>query len=364
MNNEENKPIVVKNSDGEIVKEIYPGYPIKRVDTGKDISFDPFDTETLPINEDGLKDMLLNAIKVKGLMPKFLELEQEALKINPNFKRDESCLALIAWCYYLKELESCDKLPEEERLAKSIKVMPKPLCLLTPNEIDRSVRKIGLKTKGDVTVHPERIVPVSQSVENKMKAEGLLGRLCMDPRFNKVKEIEGDAFQKSSDDLKTKWARAAKSMYDVWESRIGEDFELEEENRIILAMEFACRTIGIPIFEGDYATPEFIKMRIDNFKDGLLWEEIQALLAQNEDCLSKADAESIEINSLSNNLNGMLELLIPTLESLGLIESYKEEIGEREAKSRQNQRVGEVCHSMSVERKLDLARYLIKQVKV
>lgn len=364
MDDGKNRPITVKNISGEIIKEIYPGHPIRQVN---DCSFDPFETDTLPINEVGLKDTILNAIKVAGLMPKYLELEQEALRINPNLKRDESCLALASWCWHLKDRERYDKLSDEEKLECSIVEIPKPLCLLNPDEIDRSVRKIGLKTKGDITVHPERKMPISQSLEKKMKAEGLMGRLCMDPRNNNIVTFSSgpaDDFVKASDDLKTRWARAARAMYDSWNSRVGEAFELDEDNKLKLAMEFACRSTGIPVFEGDYADPEMIRVRMEAWQEGLLWEEIQALLAQNEDSLSKADAESIEINSLSNNLNGMLELLIPTLESLGLIESYKEEIGEREAKSRQNQRVGEVCHSMSVERKLDLARYLIKQVKV
>ncbi|MCK9435351.1 MAG: hypothetical protein M0R32_11235 [Candidatus Cloacimonetes bacterium] len=347
--------------NGVLIKEIRPDFVTRvREEEYRSTSID----ETLPINEEGIIDDVLNVLKTKGMFDRYLRLEQQALEINPNFKRNEACLALVSWCYYLQEKEEYNSLPTEEQL-DPLRKMPKPFCLLTADEIERNSRKIGLKTKGDVFTHPERKMPMAESVENKMKSEGLLGRLCMTPRNdNAVKEMETDAFNKASDDLKTRWARSAKAMYEAWDSRMGEEFELEEENKIVLAMEFACRSTGIPIFEGDYANPEFIKRRMDNYQEGLLWEEIQALLAQNEDSLSKADADSIEINSLSNNPNGMLETLLPTLESLGLIEAYKEEIGEREAKSRQNQKVGEVHHPMNIERKLDLARFLIKQVKV
>ena len=207
-------------------------------------------------------------------------------------------------------------------------------------------------------------MPISKSLENKMKAEGLMGRLCIDQRRDSIADSGPDDFVKASDDLKTRWARAARAMYDSWNSRDSDAFELDEDNRLKLAMEFACRSTGLPVFEGDYASPEMIMARMETWQEGLLWEEIQALLAQNEDSLSKGDADLIEINDLSKNPEGMLEILIPTLESLNLIESYKEEIAERESKSKEPQRVGEVTHKMSVERKLDLARYLIKQVKV
>jgi len=347
--------------NGVLIKEIRPDFTTR---ARQEEYLSPFADETLPINEEGSIDDVLNVLKTKGMFDRYLRLEQQALEINPDFKRNEACLALVAWCYYLQEKEEYNSLPTEEQLVP-LRKMPKPFCLLTADEIERNARKIGLKPKGDIFEHPERKMPVPKSVEEKMKEEGLMGRLCMTPRRDVTVKNSGEQnfFAEASDDDKVRWARAANSMYDslgqTGEYMAGDTGEISEDERILKSMEFACLCSGIPIFDGDYADPIFIKGRMDNFRPGLLEKEVLAILKLREDSLSESDAALIEMNDLIRNPEGILEALIPTVESLGLIEAYKEKVEERELISKKPQKVGSISHAMNTYEKMRLAVSLI-----
>ncbi|MCK9435134.1 MAG: hypothetical protein M0R32_10040 [Candidatus Cloacimonetes bacterium] len=306
---------------------------------------------------------ILSALKVKGLYDQYFKFQEEAIELGNSIGLGECC-ALASWCYYLREKEEYDKLPSEEQNVP-LKQMKKPFCLLKPDEMSRSARKIGLKPKGDIFEHPERKMPVPKSVEEKMKEEGLMGRLCMTPRRDVIVKNSGEQnfFAEASDDDKVRWARAANSMYDslgqTGEYMAGDTGEISEDERILKSMEFACLCSGIPIFDGDYADPIFIKGRMDNFRPGLLEKEVLAILKLREDSLSESDAALIEMNDLIRNPEGILEALIPTVESLGLIEAYKEEVEERELNSKKPQKVGGISHAMNTYSKMRLAVSLI-----
>lgn len=254
---------------------------------------------------------------------------------------NKDLLAIATWTYY-----TYGKNPDGQNEPLSRPPPPrflrKPLCLLSPSEIDASKREIGLKAWGD-TRAPYRHVP-SEELIKKMDHE-------FSKSFDRLESIDlkDDSFLNASRDARIKWARAADSMYESTK----QDHE-DVSSCVYRAMEYGCKVSGIPTFEDEKASDIYILARIDKYKDGMTDEEVVAGLLMIEDSTPQ-ESDSVEIENLSMEPGLILEKLLPTLADLQLKDFYDQAVKSAEVRHQ----VGRIVNPLDTRYRLNLAIYII-----
>ena len=136
----------------------------------------------------------------------------------------------------------------------------KPMCLIDKKEKIKECRKIGLKTKGDISSfdRPFRMVFDDQFLKEISVAK------------NRTKF---DAFDKLDAHTKIKWSGYAKK---VMGENVNELFKklkvnsgLFDSESFTVAMEYACKMCNIPKFKGIFAKPYWIHYRMSKFEQFL-----------------------------------------------------------------------------------------------
>jgi hypothetical protein len=190
----------------------------------------------------------------------------------------------------------------------------------------------------------------------------------MDNEKEMKEEIDPKSFNAATGDVKVLWARIAKTTYDSLNiPALEAKYEPDERVRWEKAARSACAELGLSMteylkddtFVGDYGTIFKIENRIETYSTSLLWSEVEDVIVEVEGSQREDKDDPIEMNNLTRDRAGILEILIPTLEALGLLAKYKMLISERELLATKPQKVGEIVHAMDTKEKLDLAIALI-----
>jgi len=182
-----------------------------------------------------------------------------------------------------------------------------PFCLLSKKERSKEIRKIGLKTKGDIKIRPVRIMP----------DEHYLKEIGPDKRTKR------DAFDELDNDGKIEWARHAQVI-------LGESGEyttigcmllfpdVKEVAIVVFAMKYACKMCEVPVFKGIFAEPYWIIYRMKKFCEVMTSKEYNTFMELSQDFVGESK-KKIKIVSVKEAITKLMS----TLRGLGLLTKYK-----------------------------------------
>ena len=185
-----------------------------------------------------------------------------------------------------------------------------PMCLLPKNQRSNKIRKL-VKTKGDVKVHPTRVIP---SEEYLLEIQG-------------KERSRHDAFDKLSQDKKVQWARYANQIigfngedsYRLYRIRTEASYQA-----VVIAMKYACKMSKISEFRGNFANPYWILLRTNQFYWKMTSSERKVF-----DTLSLRYLDPHTNGSRVINSEKAVELVMPTLKKMGLHKQYLKEVSQK-----------------------------------
>ena len=214
----------------------------------------------------------------------------------------------------------------------------KPLSIMDPMEKIDKVREIGFKKWGDITIRPYRRNLITEQTYKDWRA-----KLYPAPK----KTAKGaSSFRALCLDDRITWAHTYLSRYHSLVAR-SEDVEVA----VLKAMEWACKSSGIPVFTGDDRKQDYIMFLVEEHSGLAKMADITAALKESEERAKPAgirhDAETRTVDYAAS-----LKLLMPTLKALNLIDLYREYSDLVKARVKLPERI-------KGERDMAIAQYLI-----
>ena len=204
-----------------------------------------------------------------------------------------------------------------------------PMCLLSRKQKTNAVRKI-VKTKGDVKVHPERIIPDKEFL-----------RMMGNKERSKL-----DAFDKMDLDKKIEWARYASITLGAVELLDKSVYRIVNEfgsTNITFAMKYACKMSNIPEFKGIFNNPYWILSRVYRHYDRLTSREYNTFVEMAYKHLGIRDVKTLPIL----NSKQALERLMPTLKNMKLEERFEKDMSGKKTTSKLNMIKELLLHNLS-----------------
>jgi hypothetical protein len=185
-----------------------------------------------------------------------------------------------------------------------------PFYLVPKKEKQKGARKIGLKTKGDIRNtpflllnHPSRISPDDEFLR---ETGGI-----------KEKRTKFDRFDKMAKDKQINWARYASSVISLRTD--GNIYRNRDSFNVApLAMKYACKMVGIPVFSGIFSNPYWIIYRTEKYFGLMTDKEYKVMFALLFDYVGVRKKKTLPIVKTKEAVSK----LIPTLRNMKLLGKF------------------------------------------